>query len=249
VLPRLPAPAVVATPTPTASRTSTQTGSASITASVSVTPSPPPPSISASPSATLSAGASVSSTASNTPSPSTTASSSRTGTGTRTGTPSVTPTATITSSATATLTSMGGPVPSSAFVLVTIGSGSSVVPNTGKDLTVPVTVSVYGDCLDSTSCFAPTLDRSIALWASNVNGGYDRYNNKLFSLNSGSVGCPSAQTCRSTYRQGRVVPSGTGGSVIVAGYDVASGYDFASGKREPTTFEFYYTGRYNVTTP
>ena len=84
-----------------------------------------------------------------------------------------------------------------------------------------------------------------------VCSGADQWGNRFATLNIGSTGCPAtaSNTCRATYRQGRLVRSGTQGSLTLAAYDVYEGFNLALTKREPTMVELFYTGYFNVSTP
>ena len=237
---------VLPTPTATASITASATPSVtgSLTASLTLTSSP---------SASISQGAAASAT------PTTTGSPSQTGTNTPSGTPSRTGTATPTG----TITPRSGPLPTSGFVLVTVGGPGYALPNTGKDITIPVSIGVYGDVqCGATNCDAPVLNRAINPWSSTANNGTDRWGNRFFTINSGNVGCvPSGPAgwsfgttvagsyCGATYRMARVVPADNRGSLTIAGFDVYAGFDLATAKREPSMFEMSYSGYWNVTTP
>ena len=229
----------------------TSTPTASVTPSNTVTPSNPPSStssvsatatvsisITASASATISSGASISSTATNTPSPSQTGTmtSSRTGTVTTTSTTTGTPS--ITTTPTGTMTQRAGAMPTSGFILVTIGNGAQTIPNTARDITTALTVSIYSEC--GSGCSSPTLRSTITPWSSLANNGADRWGNRFMTLNTGSVGCNvgsgmnnlvPGSGCFATYRNGRVVPSDNRGSVIIPGYDV---YAVSSGTLVPS---------------
>jgi hypothetical protein len=185
---------------------------------------------SSSPTRTTSPTASVtaSRTPSGTASPSTTATNSfgTTGTGTCTPSSTATPSNTITSTgtptATGTMTTRGGPLPATGFVVVTVGAGNMSLPNLINDITVPVALHVYTEC--GAGCTgAPTLLRTVSPWTALI-PPTDQWGNRFFTANSGSIQCSTSGTsCRSTYRMGKLVPSGTQGSVIVAGFDAWSG--------------------------
>jgi hypothetical protein len=133
-------------------------------------------------------------------------------------------------------------------VLVTAGDGAAALPNTVADISVPLSLGVYADC--GAGCTGAALLRSYAPWASNANGFQDRWGSRFITINSGSLGCGTGgYGCRSTFRQGRLVPSQDRGSLTLAGFDIAAGYSFSSGKREPALLELFHTGALQVTTP
>lgn len=88
----------------------------------------------------------------------------------------------------------------------------------GNDVTVPVSIAIYNAC--GPTCSAPSLFKTISLSSSLANNAVDRYGNKFISLNSGSLASQcntNAQGCRATFRNGRLVPSGNGGSLVMTG--------------------------------
>ena len=222
-----------------------------------------PPSMSPSATQTPSQSPTSSSTASQTGSPSTTGTSTssntmgatptQTSSGSYTATITSSPTTSVTATRTGTMTTRGGALPASGFAVVQMGDGVTSIPNALFDVTVPLTIRVYG-C--SGACETAQLERVITPWSSLEDGGQgagaDRWGNRFITLHAGSRQCDSATNagyCRATYRQGKLVPAGNDGSLIVAGYDVYAQYNLGSGKREPTFLELSYTGYFNVTTP
>lgn len=199
------------------------------------------------PSTSLTASVTPSTTATSTTGASQTPSPSGTGTGTVTPTTSATPSATATGtpSPTPTLTTMGRPLPSNAFVLMTIGDGNVQVPNLAADVLAPASFSVYTDC--GMGCASPMLERTVPLYSGLAT---DRYGNRFWTINAGSYCLPQGADlgrCRSTFRHGRLVPSDDRSTLLSGGFDAAAGYNLNSAKREPSMLRIRGSGMYNVT--